>query len=60
MDHIVINESAQYLADRIRLANGGQELIPKPRAFAGAFHDSGDVNEHDGCRQDLLGPKDAR
>ena len=33
-------------------------MVAKPSAFGGAFHDSGDIDEGDDGRQDLLGSED--
>ena len=57
--NIVIGERSQDLADRIGFADIREELIAKARALARTLHDAGDVDEHDGRRQEPLRTEDA-
>ena len=54
VDDVVVLEGAHDLADRVRLADVGQELVAQAFAFGGALDDAGDVDEGDGGRHDLL------
>ena len=55
VDDVVVLEGAHDLADRVRLADVGQELVAQAFAFGGALDDAGDVDEGDGRGHDLLG-----
>ena len=55
VDDVVVLEGAHDLADRVRLADVGQELVAQAFAFGGALDDAGDVHEGDGGRHDLFG-----
>src|SRR3712207_9204539 len=55
-----VGEDADDLADRVALADVGQELVAQPRALGGAADDAGDVHERDGRRDDLLDRKSTR
>ena len=45
MNHIAISKDSDDLADRIGLADIGQELIAKARALRCALDDACDINE---------------
>src|SRR5699024_7856771 len=60
VDDIVIDESADDLADGVGFADIGQELIAQALAFGRTAHDAGDVNEVNGRIEDLLGGEDLR
>ena len=55
MHDVVVLERAHDLADRVGLADVGQELVAQAFAFGGALDDAGDVDEGDGRGHDLLG-----
>ena len=55
VDDVVVFEGAYDLADRVGLADVGEELVAQAFAFGGALDDACDVDEGDGCRHDLLG-----
>ena len=55
MHDVVVLERAHDLADRVGLADVGQELVAQAFAFGGALDDAGDVHEGDGGRHDLFG-----
>ena len=48
-----VGERAGDHADRVRLANVGQELVAQALPLGGAAHDSRDVHEAHGCGDDL-------
>src|SRR5690606_27865203 len=54
MHYIVIIKTAHYMHDSVYLANIGQELIPQPLTFAGAFYQAGNVYKLNGSRNDTL------
>ena len=56
--HVGVGERPQDLADRVRLAHVGQELVAQTLTLAGAAHDAGDVDERHSGGQDPLGPED--
>ena len=60
VDHVVISEGAHHLADRVGLANVGQEGVTHALALGSALHDAGDVHEGDGGREDALRAVDFR
>jgi hypothetical protein len=53
--HVRVVEHAHDLADRIGLADVGQELVAEPCALGRAAHDAGDVDERHGRRHDPVG-----
>ena len=55
VDDVVVLEGAHDLADRVRLADVGQELVAQAFAFGGALDDAGDVHEGHRGRHDLFG-----
>ena len=55
MHDVVVLERAHDLADRVGLADVGQELVAQAFALGGALDDAGDVHEGHRGRQDLLG-----
>ena len=55
VDDVVVFEDSHYLTDRVRLANGRQELIAQSLSGRGAAHDARDVDEGHGRANDLLG-----
>ena len=58
MDHIVVDEGAHDLANRIGLSNRGQELVAETFAFRCATHDPRDVDEGDRGGQDPFRAED--
>ena len=58
--HVVVGEHPHHLADRIALADVGQELVAKARALGGAFDNPGDINERDRRMDDLFRVKHLR
>ena len=54
VDHIVVGEDPDHLADRVALADVRQELVTQPGALGGAFDDAGDINEGHRRGQDAL------
>ena len=50
-------EGADHLADRVGLADVGQELVAQALALAGALDDAGDVDERHRRRDDPAEPK---
>ena len=60
MDNIAIAKDANDLADRVALADVGQEFISKTGAFGCALDDAGDINEGNRGRDDFFRAKDAR
>ena len=60
VDDVAVLERAHDLADRVGLADVGEELVAQPLPLARTAHDAGDVDEGDRRRQDLLGPEDLR
>ena len=52
---VIVLEAAHDVGDGIDLADVGQELVAEPLALRGAFHQSGDIDERQPRRHDLLG-----
>ena len=52
--HVVVGEHPHHLADRVALADVGQELVAQPGALGGALDDPGDVDERHRRGHDLL------
>ena len=55
MDDVVVLEGAHNLANRVRLADVGQELVAQAFALGGALDDAGDVHEGHRGGHDLFG-----
>ena len=55
MHNVIVFKSTHDFADRVGLADVGQELVAQAFAFGGALDDAGDVDEGDGRGHDLLG-----
>ncbi len=55
MHDVVVLEGAHDLADRVGLADVGEELVAQALALGRALDDACDVDEGDGGRDDLLG-----
>src|SRR5699024_9904526 len=55
--HIGVFENANHLGDCRGLSNVGQELVAEAFTLRSAFHNTGDIYEVDGGRQELLGTK---
>ena len=60
MHDVGVGESARDLADRVGLADVGEELVAQAFTLGGAAHDAGDVHEGHGGGQDALGAEDLR
>ncbi len=60
VDDVVVGERAHHLADRVRLADVGEELVAQALALARALDDAGDVDERDRRRDDPLAVEDLR
>src|SRR5918997_435188 len=58
--HVGVGEHPDHLADRVTLADVGQELVAQPRSLRGAADDAGDVHERHRRRDDLLRAEDLR
>lgn len=54
MGNVVILEAAQHMHDGVDLADVGEELVAQPFALRGAAHQTGNVDEGDAGRDDLL------
>src|SRR5690606_38349816 len=54
VDNVVVLEAAHHVADRIDLADVGEELVAQPFATGGAGDQPGDVDELHRGRDDLL------
>ena len=54
MGHVAILETAHHMGDRVAFADVGEELVAEPFALRGAAHQSGDVDEGEPRRDDLL------
>ena len=52
VDHVVVVEDPDHLADGVALADGGQELVPQPLPLRRAADDPGDVDEGHRSRHD--------
>ena len=48
---VLVAEDPRHLADRVRLADVGEELVAQALALGGAPDDAGDVDELDGRRE---------
>ena len=57
---VVVVKRAEHLTNRIGFTNVCQELVPQPRSFRSALHDSGDVDEGDGGGDDFRRVEDSR
>ena len=62
VDDVLVGEVADDLADRVGLADVGEELVAEALALARALHEAGDVHElddrgHDALRVDDLGER---
>src|SRR5262245_50218772 len=60
MRDVAIFEAAQYMYDRVDLADVGEELVAEPFALGGAAHQPGDVHEGNAGRDDFLRLGDRR
>ena len=60
VDDVRVAERADDLADRVGLADVGEELVAQPLARARAADDAGDVDERHGGRNDLRRVVDLR
>ena len=58
VDDVAVLEGAHDLADRVGLADVGEELVAQALPLGGAAHDPRDVDERHRGGQDLLGPVD--
>src|SRR5512143_766362 len=54
MSNVGILEAAHDVHNRIDFADGGEELVAEPLALRGTAHQSGDVDERNAGRDDLL------
>ena len=54
MHDVVVVEAAQDMENCIGFADIGQEFVTQPFALAGTFHQAGDVDDFDGCRDHSL------
>ena len=52
MGDVAFLEAAQDVADRVDLADVGEELVAEPFALAGAADEAGDIDELQICRHD--------
>ena len=52
--HVVVGEHPHHLADRVALADVGQELVAQTRALRRALDDAGDVDERHRRMHDLF------
>jgi hypothetical protein len=57
---VVVLEDPDHLADRVAVADVGQELVAQALALARALDDAGDVDEVDGGRDGLGRPEQLR
>ena len=55
MHNVIVFKSTHDFADRVGLADVGQELVAQAFAFGGALDDAGDIHEGHRGRHDLLG-----
>ena len=55
MHNVIVFKSTHDFADRVGLADVGQELVAQAFALGGALDDAGDVHEGHRGRHDLLG-----
>ena len=60
MHDVGVGECTRDLADRVGLADVGEELVAQAFTLGGAAHDTGDVHEGHGGGQDALGAEDLR
>ncbi len=60
VNHVRVRERASYLADRVGLANGGEERVAQPLALRSTLDDARDVNERHRRRHEPLGVEDFR
>jgi len=58
VDHVAVREVARDQADRVCLADVGEELVPEALTHAGSAHDARDVDEGDGGGDDPLAAED--
>ena len=58
VDDVAVLERADHLADRVGLADVGEELVAQALALGRAAHDAGDVDERHRRGQDPLGAED--
>ena len=52
MGHVLIVKTTEHMDDSVCLADVGQELVAQPFAFAGTFHQTGDVYDFNGSGDD--------
>jgi len=57
---VAVLEAAQYVRDRVDLADMGEELVAEALALRGAAHEAGDVDEGEPGRNDRVGMRDFR
>jgi len=60
VDDVRVAEDPDHLADRVALADGGEELVAETGALARTLDDARDVDEGDRGREDPLAAEDAR
>ena len=54
MNHVVVFKATHHMHDRVDFADVCQELVTKAFTLAGAFHQTGDINELHPRRNELL------
>ena len=60
MHDVVVGEGADHLADRIGLADVGEELVAQTLPLGRTAHDAGDVDEGDRRGDEPLGAEEVR
>ena len=60
MDDVGVGEDPDHLADRVALADVGEELVAQPLPLRSPLHDARDIDERHRGRQDPGGAEDPR